>query len=150
MKQIAKIIIIFSFLTFFTAPMVILAADSSSNLVPCGVDKTPLVTDPTTHKQTGGDVINPCDGVNGWKNLMQLVNNVISFVLFRLAVPIAAICFAYAGFMLVTSGGSTEQKSKAKNTFTSVAIGLIFAVAAWLIVHTILSILGYSGSWIGF
>ncbi len=55
--------------------------------------------------------------------------------------------FAYAGFELVTSGGSTEKKSKAKSIFTSVAIGLIIAAAAFLIIQTVLSIVGYDKSW---
>ena len=66
-----------------------------------------------------------------------------------MAIPIAAIMFAYAGFMLVTSGGASEQRTKAKGIFVSVAIGLALAAACWLIVHTLLSIVGYNGSWIG-
>lgn len=86
----------------------------------------------------------------GFNEFMALIGNVVRFTLFDLALPIAAIMFAYAGFLLVTSGGSTEQRGKAKKIFTSVAIGLIIAVAAWLIIHTILLTLGYDGKWIGF
>ena len=41
-------------------------------------------------------------------------------------------------------------KTEAKNIFTNAVIGLVIAVAAFLIIRTILSILGYDGSWIGF
>ena len=58
--------------------------------------------------------------------------------------------FAYAGFVLLTAGGDTSKLKKAKDVFTNVALGLVFAAAAWLIVHTILTTLGYAGSWIGF
>jgi hypothetical protein len=52
---------------------------------------------------------------------------------------------------LVTAGGEAAgARTKAKNIFTNALIGLIIAVAAWLIVRTILSILGYQGAWIGF
>ena len=61
-----------------------------------------------------------------------------------MVIPIAAIMFAYAGFELVTSGGSTEKKSKAKEIFTNVAIGLVLSAGAFVIIHTILSIVGYS------
>jgi hypothetical protein len=121
------------------------SSDSGANLVPCGTERSPIVTD-SAGNQTGGEILNPC----GFNDLMTLINNFISFILFKLAVPIAAIAFAYAGFMLITSGGSTEKKGTAKKIFTNVALGLIFAVAAWLIVNTVLSILGYEGSWIGF
>ena len=55
--------------------------------------------------------------------------------------------FAYAGFELVTSGGETSKREKAKKIFTNVAFGLAIAVAAFLIVQTILSIVGYKTSW---
>ena len=117
-------------------------------------------TTPTTTTQTTsssgitGDLV-PCGtttnpGDCNFNALIKLVNNVVNFILFRLAVPIAAIMFAYAGFELLTAGGDTAKLKKAKTIFTNVAIGLVIAAAAWLIVHTILSILGYNGSWIGF
>lgn len=111
----------------------------------------------TTTDTSSGGLVPPCsvDPVTKrceWRfaEFMKLIDNVIKFLLFKMAVPIAAIMFAYAGFTMVTSGGSPEAKTKAKNIFTSVAIGLIIAVAAWLIIRTILLILGYEGSWIGF
>ncbi|MBU0611821.1 hypothetical protein KKA39_02210 [Patescibacteria group bacterium] len=83
----------------------------------------------------------------GFNELICLINNVIQFILFRMAVPIAAIMFAYAGILLLFSGGDTSKRSKAKSIFTNVAIGLIIAIAAWLIVETILTLLGYDQSW---
>jgi hypothetical protein len=94
-------------------------------------------------------VLIPCKGADcDFNALMALINNVIHFVLFYMAVPIAAIMFFYAGFMMVTSAGSSESKTKAKNIFSSAVYGLVIAAAAWLIVRTILSILGYEGAWI--
>lgn len=81
---------------------------------------------------------------------MTLFNKVIRFILFDIVVPIAAIMFAYAGFLLVTSGGSSEARTKANTIFTNTVWGLVIAVAAWLIIRTILSTLGYDGAWIGF
>jgi hypothetical protein len=110
-----------------------------------GVCTTPTSTPTTTNGLVPcGTIANP--GACDFNALMTLVNKVISFVLFRLAVPIAAIMFVYAGFLLLTSGGEVSKKTKAKDIFVNVAIGLIIAAAAWLIVHTILLILGYTGS----
>ena len=89
----------------------------------------------------------------GWTEFMTLINNVIHFILFYLVIPIAAIMFFYAGFELVTSGGSTEKRGTAKKVFTNAVIGLVIAAGAWLIIHTILSILNPTvgaWSWIGF
>jgi len=93
-----------------------------------------------------------CDGADcDFNALMELVNEVIRFILFNMVVPIAAIMFAYAGFLLVTAGGETAgARTKAKTIFTNAVIGLVLAVASWLIIRTILSILGYKGDWIGF
>lgn len=91
-----------------------------------------------------------CTDNCGWNDLLATVNTVVNFVIFKLAMPISAIMFAYAGFELIASGGSSEKKEKAKGIFINVVIGIVFAAAAWLIIHTISSILGYNGSWIGF
>jgi hypothetical protein len=91
----------------------------------------------------------PCTDNCGFNDLLTLVNTFINFILTRLAVPIAAIMFAYAGFLLVFSGGESSKRTKAKDIFINVAIGLVFVAACWLIIHTISSIVGYDGSWIG-
>lgn len=136
MKKTAKVLIFVLLLALFAMPLVSFAKGS---LVPCGVtDEEVLAENPEYAK--------PCD----FNKFMTLVNNVLKFVLFKLAMPIAAIMFAWAGFLMVTAGGSTERVGKAKRIFTNVAIGFIIAVIAWLIVRTILAILGFDGDWIGF
>jgi hypothetical protein len=121
-------------------PGISLAQTAPSGLVPC--NNTPVGTN------SDGSVKydKPCD----FNALMALVNTVINFILFKMVVPIAAIMFAYAGYLLITAGGETAgARTKAKSIFTNAIIGLIIAVAAWLIVSTILAILGYNGTWIG-
>lgn len=105
------------------------------SLVPCG------------HSEQGV-ISNPCS----FKDFMTMINGGITFILKFLVVPIAAVMFFYAGFELVTSGGSTEKRGLAKKVFTNAVIGLVIAVGAWLIVKTILSILSSPGTWtwIGF
>jgi hypothetical protein len=122
----------------------------------------PVVTLPptgTTGGSNGLDTnIKPATGslvtcVNdcGWSKLIDMVNRVIKFILFDMVLPIAAIMFTYAGFLLVTAGGeAAHARAKAKEIFTNAVIGLVIAVAAYLIIQTILSILGWNGSWIGF
>ena len=81
---------------------------------------------------------------------MALINRIINFIFKYLVLPIAAIMFAYAGFNMVISGGSSESRSKAKSIFTNTVFGLVLALAAYLIISTLLHILGYDGAWIGF
>ena len=103
---------------------------------------------PPSNSNTG---LVPCDGSAekpcGFYQFLTLINTVVKFIFLNLIIPIAAIMFAYAGFELVTSGGETSKREKAKKIFTNVAFGLAIAVAAFLIVQTILSIVGYKTSW---
>ncbi len=89
-------------------------------------------------------ISDPCD----FNAFMELINNLIKYVII-LAIPLAAISFAYAGFLLVTAGGeSAHAFGEAKGIFTNTLVGLVIILAAWLIIKTILSILGYDAGWI--
>lgn len=93
----------------------------------------------------------PCDNVKtpcDYNALMDLINTLIDFALVKMAVPLCAIMFAYAGFEMVTSAGSSEKKGMAKKVFTNAVMGLVIAASAFLIVKTLLHILGYDGAWI--
>ncbi len=119
---------LFISLTLLAIPVLAFAQEIKDGLVPCD------------------NVTKPCD----WTQLMYMVNLIIHFILFYMAIPIAAIMFLYAGFELVTSGGSTEKRGTAKKVFTNAVIGLVLAAACWLIIRIILTILGFNGDWIGF
>lgn len=111
--------------------------DLRQGLVTCGRGVAPGVPEAYTH---------PC----GFNDMMDFINNLIHFVLFFLALPIAAIMVAYAGFLLVTAGEeSGHARQKAKNIFTHAVVGLVIAIASWLIIRSVLSIVGYDGAWIG-
>lgn len=138
MKKI--LIFIFVFI-IIAAPVLSLAqTNTSQGLIPCGRSLGPNVDLNTT---------NPCN----FTDFLNLIDKIIKFILYYLVLPIAAIMFFYAGFKLVTSGGSSEAKTQAKNIFTNAVIGLAIAAGAWLIIKTILSILNPTAgawSWIGF
>ncbi|MEK7071327.1 MAG: hypothetical protein AAB943_00095 [Patescibacteria group bacterium] len=136
MTPTTKFLIFISILAILAMPVISYAA-LGDPLVPC--DNTPAADGTIPEAQ-----------LCGFNAFMKLINNVVYFILFGLALPISAIMFAYAGFLLLTAGGSTEALGKAKTIFTHAALGLVIAAAAWLIINTILSILGYDGVWIGF
>ncbi len=131
MINFKKILISLSVFLMLIMPVFSFAA----GLVPCGTNNP--ATPGTNH---------PCE----FKDVMTLINTIIKFILFDLVIPIAAVMFAYAGFKLVTSGGSSEARGQAKNIFSNAVFGLVIAAGAWLIVRTLLSVLGYNGDWIGF
>jgi hypothetical protein len=86
-----------------------------------------------------GTFVNPC----GFDDLMLQINKFISFLIFDLAMPLAAIAFCYAGFLFMTSGSNPGNIEKAKSIFKSVLIGFVIALAAYLIVKTIMIGLGF-------
>ena len=134
MKKTTKFLIHLSIFLFLLIPIISFAetppVNTNTGLVPC-------------NNSVGGT---SCD----FNALMALVNKVINFILFSMAIPIAAIMFAYAGFKMVIAGGeAAHARTEAKEIFTNTIIGLIIAVAAWLIISTILFIVGYDGTWIG-
>ncbi len=131
MKRTTKFLISLAIFLMLIMPVVSLAA---GGLVPC------------TNTPVSGVVPDKdkCD----FSAFLMLINGLIHFALFDLAIPISAIMFCYAGSLLITSGGSTENRGKAKDVFTNTVKGLVIASAAWIIIHTFLSILNFKGSWI--
>lgn len=90
-----------------------------------------------------------CDGTTEpctFNHLIELTQNLITDLIL-LSTLLATIAFAYAGFFLLTSGGSEGRKDKAKEIFRKVLIGYLWILGAWLLVYTITSTLlntGYS------
>lgn len=81
----------------------------------------------------------------GFPQLITLIDRAIQYI-FILMLPITAIVFAYAGFLFLTSGGSADKRTKAKKAMTSVVIGIIIILAAFLVVRTILVAIGVDTS----
>ena len=88
----------------------------------------------------------PIDGC-GFNEVMILINSVINFLLFTIATPLAALIFVYAGFKLITSSGDPGKLTDVKNILKNAIFGYLIALAAWLIINTILTMLGFEGSW---
>lgn len=119
--------------------------------------------DPNTGGTTGGGLLNPgqlstgedfssglitCDGVDvpcTFEKLLLMINRVINFFIYIIAGPIIALTFAYAGFLMVTSGGNPSKKDEAKGIMGKAIIGFVLLLAAWLIVKTVLVVFGYTG-----
>jgi hypothetical protein len=71
-----------------------------------------------------------------YSHLILLGRNVITDLLV-LSTILATAVFLYIGFVLVTSGGDSGAKSKAKHAAGSLMKGYLCIIAAWLLVYTI-------------
>ena len=89
-----------------------------------------------------GGFSDPCD----FNILLAFVNKMINFLLITMATPFFALILIYAGWLYLSDMGSAENIKKAKKILKNVIIGYIIALAAWLIVKTILTTLGFDPS----
>lgn len=80
-----------------------------------------------------------------FSDLIILVDRVIDYI-FILVLPIAAIIFAYAGYLYITSGGNPEKRTAAKKAMTYLVIGIAVIMMAWLLVKAVLTSLGVKAS----
>jgi hypothetical protein len=123
-KKISAFIL--SFVIIFLVPILVMAA---GKIVPeCGV-------------VVNGVIENTCD----FNDAMILINNVITFLLITMATPLFALIIIYVAWLYLSAGGNTENVGKAKKIFKNALFGYVIALAAWLIVKTILSTLGFKG-----
>jgi len=92
--------------------------------------------------QCGNGEFYDCD----FNALLATIDRILKFLIYIIALPIAAILFAIAGIKLIIAKAQAKQAalSDAKAMIGKVILGLVFALAAWVIVKFILIILGYN------
>jgi hypothetical protein len=73
-------------------------------------------------------------------HLGQLMQNIIDFLIYGFAIPLAAAMFAYAGVLYFTAGSSPSRITKATSIFKNVGIGFLIAISGWLVINTILTV----------
>lgn len=111
----------------------------------------PISTYAQTQDTSQGFGLIPCGNIvdeNGavgtdqckFEDFIELGRNLIRYLVL-LSIPLAAIAFAYAGFLYITSGGDSKAKGQARGIFMKVLIGFVFVLTAWLIVYTLTSFL---------
>lgn len=115
------------FAAILLAPMLVYGA----SLIPCGQPAgTPnLVLGGTSYVTT-----NPC----GFNDLIILVNVIIHFLMYDVAVPLAAIGFMVVGGRLVLNQDKEGAWSAAKEGFTNIAIGFFIMLGAYIFIKTVL------------
>ncbi len=79
----------------------------------------------------------PIDTAPDYGCVLQVVQNVINFGI-TLSTILFTIYLVITGLSFITSGDSSEARSKAKTRFTNVFIGLAVLLLAWLIVDYVM------------
>lgn len=79
----------------------------------------------------------PCTDDCNFNDLITLIGNVLRYLIYMVATPIAAIMFAIAGYYYLTAGEDAGKVKKAHDIFISVLWGFGIMLIAWALVSFI-------------
>ncbi len=88
-----------------------------------------------------GNGLVPCKDTCDFNDLMQLINNIIEFLITTIFIPIIIILFMYAGFKYITAEGNPSKVANLKKMVGHIFLGMLIVLCSWLIVKTILTII---------
>lgn len=77
----------------------------------------------------------------GFGMLMEVINNIISFALTVVIVFVAPLMIAYSGFLFVVNPVNSSGKEEAKSVLKNTVVGIVVALASWMIVDAIMAVL---------
>lgn len=120
----STVILLIVAITVFSILIFVPLSAEAAGLVPCGGPGEP-----------------ECDLCQ----LAKLSQNIIEFAV-RITFILAALLFAYAGFLFFTGGSDPGQISRAKKIFTNTFVGLVIVLVSWLVVDILLKTLTGQGA----
>lgn len=84
-----------------------------------------------------------------WGMLITVINNIISLLLTLAIVFVAPLMIAYSGFLFVVNPVNAGGKEQAKKILTNTIVGIVIALAGWMIVAAVMAVLYKSpdGTW---
>ena len=85
----------------------------------------------------------PCTNKCTFTDIFRLINNLIKFIFKIVLIPVFVILIMYAGFQYLTAAGNASKKADLKKMLRHFLSGLLLMLGSWLIVHTILQLVGY-------
>ncbi len=91
----------------------------------------------------------PCEGIDNpdptkncnFDTLIILLNNIASFVMFRLPIILLVIVFAWNGVMLIYKSDRAGALKDIKKNLWNVLLGYLLIVGAYIIVKTFITLL---------
>lgn len=99
-----------------------------------------------THAATSNGMgLVPCDGPEcDINSVMQLINNIINFFFNTLLLPLFVVMVIYLGVSYFMAGGKPGQHAKLGSMAKHMVLGLVLMMCAFVIVKTLLVVLGFS------
>ena len=85
------------------------------------------------------DAANKCAA--GWGTLIVVFNRLIALLITLAIIFVAPLMVAYSGFLLVIGQGNASEISKAKGILCNTVVGIVIALAGWMIVDAVMAVL---------
>ena len=82
----------------------------------------------------------------GWGMLITVINNIISLLLTLAIVFVAPLMIAYSGFLFVVNPVNAAGKEQAKKILTNTIVGIVIALAGYMIVAALMAVLYNPGA----
>jgi hypothetical protein len=76
-----------------------------------------------------------------WGLIVVVVNNIISLLITLAIVFVAPLMIAWSGFLFVVNPVNSSGISEAKKILTNTVVGIVIALAGWLIVDALMAVL---------
>jgi hypothetical protein len=109
-------------------------------------DPSCITKDSNEEPEETGTGLVPCYNKCDLNDVFRLLNNIISFLIKVILFPVIIFMFIYTGFKYITAMGNPTKTAKLKSLIFHVIGGLIIILCAWLLVRTIMLVLGYTDS----
>ena len=77
----------------------------------------------------------------GWGAFIIVINNIISLLITLAIVFVAPIMIAWSGFLLVVNPFNAGGKEQARKILTNTIVGIVIALAGWMIVDALMVVL---------
>lgn len=77
----------------------------------------------------------------GWGMLITVINNIIRLLITLAIVFVAPLMIAWSGFLFVVNPVNSSGIAKAKSILLNTVVGIVLALAGWMIVDAIMAVL---------
>lgn len=87
-----------------------------------------------------GSGLVPCTDTCDFNDVLRLINNLITFLITTIFIPIVILLFMYAGYRYLTAGGNPAKIVNIKKMVRNIIVGMLLVLCSWLIVKTVVTI----------
>lgn len=84
----------------------------------------------------------PCTNKCSFPDIIKIINNILSFLITTVFLPLFILVFMYAGYQYLTAQGNSAKVANVKKLLMKVVIGLVIVLTAWLVVKVLFQTIG--------